>query len=89
VERYKNTIRGWAQRHKNEIERVVVIDKRKKTLNDKFKIDWMHDPLSLYNKETAEEEEAELAGVEEEFNRDLNADETYRIPSLAERFAGK
>ena len=89
VERYKNTIRGWARRHKNEIERLVVVDKRKKTLNDKFRIDWMHDALPLYDDAPEGEEDLPAAVVEEDFNCGLNAVETYRIPSLAERFAGK
>jgi hypothetical protein len=87
VERYKNTVRGWAQRHKNEIEQVTLIDKRVRTLNDKFKIGWMHD-LPVYDGI----DEAEEGGPEESgkaFHCDLNAVETYRIPSLMERFAGQ
>ncbi|MDR1646032.1 MAG: hypothetical protein LBS05_09495 [Tannerellaceae bacterium] len=86
VERYKNTIRGYAQRHKKEIEKLVLIDHRKKTLNDNFKIDWYATPV--YDDAPDTEEEGEPAGVEEAFNDGLNDVETYRIPSLVERFAG-
>ena len=40
MERYKNTVRGWARRHKNEIEKLVVVDNRVRTLNSKFQIPW-------------------------------------------------
>lgn len=41
VEHYKATIAGWAQRHKNDIDKVVIIDNRPKTLNNKFQIPWL------------------------------------------------
>lgn len=38
VSHYNNTIRAYATRRKNALEDIVVIDHRKRTLNDKFQI---------------------------------------------------
>jgi hypothetical protein len=90
VERYKNTIRGWAKQHKNEIEKLVIVDNRKSTLNDKFKIDWINEVSPMYDEINADTEEDVMVMEDaEEFNYGLNAVETYSIPSLMERFAGK
>ena len=82
VERYKNTIRGWAKRHKNEIERLVIVDNRERTLNDKFRIPWMDglDPAT-----PPEPVEAEVLDGPEE--GDLNLLETgYKRPTMIERY---
>lgn len=39
--RYNNTITGYARRHKNEIEKLLIIDNRVKTLNNKFQLPYM------------------------------------------------
>lgn len=82
VERYKATVRGWARKHKNEIEKLIIVDNRKRTLNDKFKISWM-DRIALdFNKEETEEVE-----VLEENKPNLNTVERpYNLPHLQDRF---
>lgn len=66
VERYKATIAGWARSHKNEIDRVAVIDNRPRTLNDKFQIPWLDaEPKPAprtedYRAQTLPQEESEL-----------------------------
>ena len=86
VERYKNTVRGWARRHKNEIEKLVIIDNRPRTLNNKFVIPWA-DSLAT---DLPEETPAEVEVLEEPGDSpdaDLNAlSSDFKIPSIRERF---
>lgn len=88
VERYKNTIRGWAQRHKNEIEKLVIVDNRPRTLNNKFKITWVDGlDIEAQNKVCDPEETEILEEPENDFQFTLNNMETgFKKQSLAERY---
>jgi hypothetical protein len=91
VERYKNTVRGWAQRHKNEIEKLIIVDNRTRTLNNGFQIDWMP---ALQNDKTYNDDPELYADAveilddpEPEFQHSLNGVETgYKRSSQFDRF---
>ncbi|MFV0584992.1 MAG: hypothetical protein ACK5N4_23500 [Parabacteroides gordonii] len=89
VQRYANTVRGWAKQHKNEMEKLLIVDNRKRTLNNGFNITWI-DGIStpVYNDEPETREAEVLEEVElKEFNDVLNNVETgYKRPSMADRF---
>ena len=88
VEKYKNTVRGWAQRHKNEIEKLIIVDKRPKTLNSGFQITWVEGLSSapVYQPKDIETVEI-LETVETEFNNNLMGVETdYQRASLKDRY---
>jgi hypothetical protein len=90
MERYKNTIRAYARSHKNEIENLVIIDNRKNTLNDKFKIGWINEEPPIYiDKNEDDDGSPIIVGESDPFSWDLNSVETYSVPTLMERFAGK
>lgn len=86
MERYKNTIRGWARRHKNEIEKLIIVDNRPQVLNHKFTIPWenMYGP----DPQEVEPEDTEiLTEPEEELQGALNGLETgYKHSTMLDRF---
>jgi hypothetical protein len=83
MERYKNTIRGYAQRHRKEFEKVLVIDNRKTTLNNGFKVTWM-EGLKRNNREESHEAVA-LPPIEDDFY--LGDYQTgHKTQALSDRF---
>ena len=85
VERYKNTIRGWARRHKNEIEKLIIVDNRQTMLNSKFTIPWAN--LKAPTPEPEEPAEVEILEEPDELESALNGYETgYKLPPLLDRF---
>lgn len=86
MEKYKNTVRGYAQRHKNEIEKLVVIDRRQTTLNNGFQVTWMEGLKG--NKPVREAEEMELEalpGLDEDLGY-VGVNTGYKTRSLQDRF---
>lgn len=84
VEKYKSTVTGYARRHKNEIENILVIDNRTRTLNNGFKLPW----LDMINKPMpmAEPEETEaLPGLDEDIDF-MPVTTGYKSHSFADRF---
>ena len=85
VERYKNTIRGWARRHKNEIEKLIIVDNRQTTLNNKFTILYLN--RTAPSLEPAEPDEVEILEAADEQESVLNEMETgYKHPSMIDRY---
>lgn len=89
TQRYANTVRGWAQKHKNEIEKLIIVDNRKRTLNNGFSVTWVDGlATTTYNDEPRTEEaeileEMEIGG----FSEVLNSIETgYKRPPMADRY---
>jgi hypothetical protein len=84
VEKYKSTVMGYARRHKNEIEKVIVIDNRKRTLNNGFKLPWLdtiNKPMPM-----AEPEETEaLPGLDEDIDF-MPVSTGYKLQALEQRF---
>lgn len=75
--RYRNTLEGYSRRHYQEIGKVVVIDHRSDTLNDKFRIsslDRWHHPEEREEVEILEETPVDdiiLNDPQISFNKDL------------------
>lgn len=89
TQRYANTVRGWAQKHKNEIEKLIIVDNRQRTLNNGFSVTWVDGlaTTTYCNDPKADETEIlEEIGIDG-FNDILNSVETgYKRPSMAESF---
>lgn len=87
IQRYANTVRGWAQKHKNEIEKLIIVDKRQRTLNNGFSATWVDGlATTTYNDEPEAETVEVLEEIEEAFNCGLNNVETGYKKSLSERY---
>ena len=80
---YIETINGYVSRRKASIERVLVIDRREKTLNNKFSIAGIN--TQQYNVDPLEEAEA-LPEPEEAVTRNENAEyETAEVLELSQK----
>ena len=85
MERYKSTIRGYAQRHKNEIEKLIIVDNRVRTLNNKFQVAQLLPTENMYREDVPDE--VEVLEEVDSFNCDLNNIETgYNSRSFKDRY---
>lgn len=87
LSRYNETIRGYVTRRKNEIGKIIIVDNRKKTLNDKFQIrDLAQDMhLMVYNDEP--EDDDLVVDVETTFEQPSKRVQTaYELPSMSDSF---
>lgn len=79
VSHYNNTIRAYATNRKNSLTEVIMIDNRKRTLNDNFKIPLLETGADDYRQETVEilrnDFEEELNDSEMPLQLDLKSSE--------------
>jgi hypothetical protein len=78
---YKATIDGYCRAHKNEIDKVTIIDNRQIIVNNKFRIRELSDALII-----RDELPVEIAPERDDFEYELETVETTFKPSLKDRF---